>query len=50
MTGKRIYKLWPLALILVFMGVWSASASLFEAYDAATARSAQLDEAHAAAR
>ena len=50
MTGKLIYKLWPLALILVFIGVWSARASLFEIYDAAVAKSAQLDEAHAAAR
>ena len=50
MTGKRIYKLWPLALVLVCMGVWSARASLFEIYDAAVAKSAQLDEAHAAAR
>ena len=39
-----------LALVLVCMGVWSARASLFEVYDAAAEKSAQLDEAHAAAR
>ena len=49
MTGKRIYKWWPLALTLVCMGVWSARASLFEIYDAAAAKSAQLDADHSKA-
>ncbi len=50
MIGKRIYKLWPLALVLVCMGVWSARASLFEIYDAAAAKNAQLDTEHSTAR
>ena len=50
MIEKRIYKFWPLALVLVCIGVWSARASLFEVYDAAAAKSVQLDAAHATAR
>lgn len=50
MIGKRIYKWWPLAVILVCMGAWSARASLFEIYDAATAKSSQLDAAHSKER
>ena len=48
MIAKRIYKLLPMALLLVCMGIWSARASLFEIYDAAVEQNALLDAAHPA--
>lgn len=48
MIEKRIYKLLPIALLLVCMGIWSTRASLFEIYDAAVEKNAQLDTAHPA--
>lgn len=46
MIAKRIYKLLPMALLLVCMGIWSARTSLFEIYDAAAEKNAQLDTVH----
>lgn len=48
MIEKRIQKLLPLALLLLCMGIWSTRASLFEIYDAAVEKNAQLDAAHPA--
>jgi hypothetical protein len=50
MIEKRIYKLLPIALLLVCMGIWSTRASLFEIYDAAVEKNAQLDTAHPASK
>lgn len=48
MIEKRIHRFLPLALLLLCMGIWSARVSLFEIYDAAVEKSAQLDAAHPA--
>ena len=48
MIEKRIYKLLPLAFLLLCMGAWSYRTSLFEVYDAAVERDVQLDAAHSA--
>ena len=50
MIGKRIYRFVPLALLLICMGLWSARTSLFEIYDAAVEKGAQLDAAHPVAK
>lgn len=50
MISKRNNKLLPLALLLVCMGLWAARASLFEIYDAAVEKNAQLDSAHSATK
>lgn len=46
MKGKQLTKFIPLALVLLFIGLWSARASLFEIYDAAVASNAKWDSAH----
>ncbi|WP_313494684.1 hypothetical protein [Stenotrophomonas sp.] len=48
MIEKRIHRFLPLALLLLCMGIWFARVSLFEIYDAAVEKSAQLDAAHPA--
>jgi len=46
MIERRIKELLPLALLLLCMGIWSTRASLFEIYDSALEKNAQLDAAH----
>ena len=50
MQGKQLGKFIPLALVLLFIGLWSTRASLLEVYDAAVATNAKLDSVHGSGR
>lgn len=49
MKAGRVWRAWPLLLLVLFAGLWEIRTDLLEIGDAAARQNASLDAAHATA-